>query len=232
MLPLIVTSSSSSASEILAAALQDYNRAVIVGSSQSFGKGTVQNVIDLNRFLSNSQFDLGALKITTDKFYRINGGSVQVEGVKSDITIPNRLSYISIGENDEKNPLKWDQIDSANYEKWNGYYNLNEVIRYTTDATEPNENSLIYNEPINIKSTTVIRARVFQEGYIPSSVQSRTYLFNISHDLPVISLVTDPKNLFDKDIGIYSFGDSFDQNYPYFGANFWEDWERPIHLSL
>ena len=111
-------------------------------------------------------------------------------------------------------------------------HNINEVIRYTTDATEPNENSLIYNEPINIKSTTVIRARVFQEGYIPSSVQSRTYLFNISHDLPVISLVTDPKNLFDKDIGIYSFGDSFDQNYPYFGANFWEDWERPIHLSL
>ena len=48
----------------------------------------------------------------------------------------------------------------------------------------------------------------------------------------MISLVTDPKNLFDKDIGIYSFGDSFDQNYPYFGANFWEDWERPIHLSL
>ena len=75
-------------------------------------------------------------------------------------------------------------------------HNVNEVIRYTTNATEPNENSLIYNEPINIKSTTVIRARVFQEGYIPSSVQSRTYLFNISHDLPVISLVTDPKNLF------------------------------------
>ena len=111
-------------------------------------------------------------------------------------------------------------------------HNGNEVIRYTTDATEPNENSLIYNEPINIKSTTVIRARVFQEGYIPSSVQSRTYLFNISHDLPVISLVTDPKNLFDEENGIYAFGDSFDQNYPYFGANFWEDWERPIHLSL
>ena len=120
-------------SEILAAALQDYNRAVIVGSTQSFGKGTVQNVIDLNRFLSNSNFDLGALKITTDKFYRINGGSVQVEGVKSDITIPNRLSFIPIGENDEENPLEWDQIDSANYKKWDGYFNLHEAIKSGND---------------------------------------------------------------------------------------------------
>ena len=98
--------------------------------------------------------------------------------------------------------------------------NENEIIRYTTDATEPNENSLIYNNPINIKSTTVIRTRVFKNGYLPSSVQSRSYLFNISHTLPVVSLVTDPKNLFDEEIGIYAYGDSFDENYPYFGANF------------
>ena len=110
--------------------------------------------------------------------------------------------------------------------------NENEIIRYTTDATEPNENSLIYNNPINVKSTTVIRARVSEEGHLPSSVQSRTFLFNISHALPVISLVTDPKNLFDEETGIYAYGDSFDENYPYFGANFWEDWERPIHISL
>ena len=127
-LVILVNQMSASASEILAAALQDYNRAVIVGSTQSFGKGTVQNVIDLNKFLSNSNYDLGALKITTDKFYRINGGSVQVEGVKSDITIPNRLSFIPIGENDEENPLEWDQIDSASYTKWDGYFNLDEVI--------------------------------------------------------------------------------------------------------
>ena len=136
---VLVNQMSASASEILAAALQDYNRAVIVGSTQSFGKGTVQNVIDLNRFLSNSKFDLGALKITTDKFYRINGGSVQVEGVKSDITIPNRLSYISIGENDEKNPLKWDKIDSADYKKWDRYFNLDEVISSGNDQIEKSQ---------------------------------------------------------------------------------------------
>ena len=132
-LVILVNQMSASASEILAAALQDYNRAIIVGSTQSFGKGTVQNVIDLNRFLSNSNYDLGALKITTDKFYRINGGSVQVEGVKSDITIPNRLSFIPIGENDEENPLEWDQIDSANYNKWDGYFNLDQVIKSSND---------------------------------------------------------------------------------------------------
>ena len=130
---ILLNQMSASASEILAAALQDYKRAVIVGSSKSFGKGTVQNVIDLNRFMSNSNFDLGALKITTDKFYRINGGSVQVEGVKSDIKIPNRLSFIPIGEDDEKNPLAWDQIGSANFQKWKGYDNLNEVIKYGND---------------------------------------------------------------------------------------------------
>ena len=143
---VLVNQMSASASEILAAALQDYNRAVIVGSTQSFGKGTVQNVIDLNRFLSNSQFDLGALKITTDKFYRINGGSVQVEGVKSDITIPNRLSFISIGENDEKNPLKWDQIDSASFKKWDRYFNLKEVIISGNDQIEKSQLALLVKE--------------------------------------------------------------------------------------
>ena len=126
---ILVNQMSASASEILAAALQDYNRAVVIGSSKSFGKGTVQNVIDLNRFMSNSNLDLGALKITTDKFYRVNGGSVQVEGVKSDVKIPNRFSYIPIGEDDEENPLSWDQIGPAKYDKWIYYSNLEEVIK-------------------------------------------------------------------------------------------------------
>ena len=145
-LVVLVNQMSASASEILAAALQDYDRAVIVGSSQSFGKGTVQNVIDLNRFLSNSQFDLGALKITTDIFYRINGESVQVDGVKSDITVPNRLSFIPIGENDEKNPLKWDQIGSANYKKWDGYFNLDDVIKSGNENVEKSKYAILVKE--------------------------------------------------------------------------------------
>ena len=107
-----------------------------------------------------------------------------------------------------------------------------EVIRYTLDSTEPDENSMIYSTPINIENTTVVRARVFETGHIPSTIKSRAYIYNINHTLPVVSLITEPNNLFDADDGIYVFGDSFDQNYPHFGANFWEDWERPIHFSL
>ena len=126
-LVILMNKMSASASEILAGALQDYNRAVIIGNEKSFGKGTVQNVIDLNRFISNSSYDLGALKITTDKFYRINGESVQLEGVKSDIIIPDSYKYIFNGEKDEKNPLQWDKITPANFDKWAKRDYLNKI---------------------------------------------------------------------------------------------------------
>ena len=145
-LVVLVNQMSASASEILAAALQDYGRAIIIGSTQSFGKGTVQNIVDLNRFLSNSQFDLGALKITTDKFYRINGGSVQIEGVKSDIVIPNSYSFLEIGESDEKNPLNWDQIDPAAYNVWNGYFNFKDVIDDGNDRINESGLASLINE--------------------------------------------------------------------------------------
>ena len=113
---ILVNEFSASASEILAAALQDYNRAIVMGSSQTYGKGTVQNVIDLNRIIAVNQYgDLGALKVTTDKFYRINGGSTQLEGVKSDIVFPSQYASIKIGEKDQSNPLSWDKISPANY---------------------------------------------------------------------------------------------------------------------
>ena len=115
-LVILVNEFSASASEILAAALQDYNRAIIIGSKQTYGKGTVQNLLSLNQFISGNTYgELGFIKLTTDKFYRISGGSTQLEGVKSDIVFPNRYSYIDIGERDLENPLSWDQINSANY---------------------------------------------------------------------------------------------------------------------
>ena len=90
-LVILVNELSASASEILAAAMQDYKRAVVIGSKQTFGKGTVQNVIDLNNIVrSNENGDLGALKLTTQKFYRINGGSTQLEGAKSDVVVPDK----------------------------------------------------------------------------------------------------------------------------------------------
>ena len=116
-LVLMVNEFSASASEILAAAFQDYRRGIVLGSKQTYGKGTVQNMIDLNKIISGNTYgDLGAMKLTTDKFYRINGGSTQLEGVKSDVIFPNRYSYIKVGERDQENPLKWDKISPANYQ--------------------------------------------------------------------------------------------------------------------
>ena len=115
-LVVMVNNYSASASEIFAAAIQDYKRGVIIGSKQTYGKGTVQNVFELNQFLRTNKFgDLGALKATTQKFYRINGGSTQLEGVKSDIVVPDRFAFIETGERDEKNAMAWDKIEPAAY---------------------------------------------------------------------------------------------------------------------
>lgn len=127
-LVILVNELSASASEILAAALQDYKRAVVIGSKQTYGKGTVQNVVDLNRFIKGSDANVGALKLTTQKFYRIDGGSTQLEGVKSDVVVVDKYSFIDIGEKDQENPLPWDRIDPANYDVWDGYIGYEETI--------------------------------------------------------------------------------------------------------
>ena len=129
-LVILVNEFSASASEILAAAMQDYKRAVIIGSKQTYGKGTVQNVIDLNMMIkNNTNGDMGAFKFTTQKYYRINGGSTQLEGVKSDVVVPDRYSYIDMGEKDQDNPLEWDEIQSASYDLWDSPIDYETTIR-------------------------------------------------------------------------------------------------------
>jgi len=116
-LVVMINNFSASASEIFAAAIQDYKRGIVLGSKHSYGKGTVQNVIDLNQFIRGNSFgDLGALKTTIQKFYRINGGSTQREGVLSDIIFPDRYTYLDMGERDEESALPWDKIAPAKYE--------------------------------------------------------------------------------------------------------------------
>jgi carboxyl-terminal processing protease len=138
-LVVMVNEFSASASEILAAALQDYKRAIILGSKQTFGKGTVQNVIDLNRIISGGTHgDLGAVKITTDKFYRINGGSTQLEGVRSDIIIKNQYSYIEMGEKDQENPLSWDSIKPARYKQWDSQANYDFALSQSAKRLKDN----------------------------------------------------------------------------------------------
>lgn len=108
---------SASASEIFAAAIQDYNRGIIIGG-QSFGKGTVQRPIDLNRLYPDPNLKLGQLKLTIAKFYRIDGHSTQHAGVTPDILLPSRFNHMEIGESNQANALLWDEIKPTRFRKW------------------------------------------------------------------------------------------------------------------
>ena len=119
---VLVNKYSASASEILAAAVQDYHRGVIMGTTSTYGKGTVQRIFDLDDALPNelnSIKPIGSLKLTTQKFYRVNGGSTQFKGVMSDIVVPDLYSYLDQGEKESDYPLKWDEIQPARYRAWN-----------------------------------------------------------------------------------------------------------------
>ncbi|MES2863793.1 MAG: carboxy terminal-processing peptidase [Bacteroidota bacterium] len=144
-LVVMINNYSASASEIFAAAIQDYKRGIVVGSKQSYGKGTVQNVFELNEFVRGNQYgDLGALKTTTQKFYRINGGSTQLEGVKSDIVMPDRFSFMETGEKDEKSALPWDKIEPADYTPLN--VSFDKVIANSKNRIAANENFDLISE--------------------------------------------------------------------------------------
>jgi carboxyl-terminal processing protease len=126
-LTVMVNYYSASASEIVAAAMQDYRRAVVVGSSSTFGKGTVQNFFNLDDFVAQTngaQEKLGSLKITIQKFYRINGGTTQLKGVIPDIILPDPYAQIPNGEKEDPYAIGWDEIAPARYEKGNATYDL------------------------------------------------------------------------------------------------------------
>jgi carboxyl-terminal processing protease len=119
-LVVLVNRFSASAAEIAAAALQDYGRALIVGDTSTHGKGTVQNLNMLKLFMPNATNDPGTIKITIRKFYRVSGASTQLKGVVPDIILPDVLSYSDqVGETALDNPLPWDTIAPANYDKLN-----------------------------------------------------------------------------------------------------------------
>ena len=139
-LVILVNEGSASASEILAAAMQDYKRAIIIGGTQTWGKGTVQNVFPLNRMVrGNTNGDLGALRYTTQKYYRINGGSVQLEGVKSDINVPYKYKYLDFGEKDSENPLQWDEIDNVEFTAWQSNFDFDSAVEKSKNRMKNND---------------------------------------------------------------------------------------------
>jgi len=138
--PLVIMQNelSASASEILAGAMQDYGRAVIVGSPQSFGKGTVQTFVELNRFLNTSD-DFGALKLTIQKFYRVNGKSTQLKGVDSDIPMKDIFTYEEIGERYDNYALPWDQVSTSGFAPLNTL-NMSNLVNNSAKRLTQNKN--------------------------------------------------------------------------------------------
>ena len=143
---VLVNEFSASASEIFAAAMQDYKRAVIIGGKQTYGKGTVQNILPINQFYPKYKKDLGYLKMTIQKFYRVNGGSTQVEGVYSDIAIPSRYSYMKFGERNLDGALAWDKVPNAKYNQTNSYANFGDVIYNSKERIAKNSKFKMINE--------------------------------------------------------------------------------------
>ncbi|MEN8703851.1 MAG: carboxy terminal-processing peptidase [Polaribacter sp.] len=143
---VLVNEFSASASEIFAAAMQDYKRGIILGGNQTYGKGTVQNILPINQFYPKYEKDLGYLKMTIQKFYRVNGGSTQKEGVYSDIAMPSRLSYMKYGERDLDGALNWDKVPQAKYTQTNTYANFNDVIYNSKQRIANSENFKMVNE--------------------------------------------------------------------------------------
>lgn len=149
-LVVLVNSFSASASEILAAALQDYDRALVVGSAHTFGKGTVQNMFDFDGMVSgemNALKPLGALKLTIQKFYRIDGTTTQLRGVTPDIVLPNVYNLISYGEKELEYPLAWDEISAASFSPVNEVSEqLNELQQASNKRVKKNATFQLISE--------------------------------------------------------------------------------------
>lgn len=139
-LAVMVNEFSASASEIFAAAIQDYNRGVIIGSTTTYGKGTVQRNIGLDKSLGMMEpnSELGTVKLTLQKFYRINGGSTQLRGVNSDITLPDVYEYAPLREKNNPDALPWDEIQKADFSRWKYSLDLAPIKKASTERTQQN----------------------------------------------------------------------------------------------
>ena len=179
---VMVNELSASASEILAAALQDYKRAVIVGSNSTYGKGTVQ------RFINMPQ-DLGAVKLTVQKFYRINGGATQLRGVNSDIVIPDEYSLLTLGERENESAMPWDEIPAAKYETWGKAPNIEKLRKKSYARISKNPTFELITEKAennkNAREKTVYSLNM--QGYQKEKAEKKEYekkFTKISNEIP------------------------------------------------
>ena len=203
-LVIMVNEFSASASEIMAAAMQDYGRAVVIGSESTHGKGTVQRFLPLNRTLRNKNIpDLGSIKLTIQKFYRINGDATQLKGVRADVILPDNYMFIETGEKENDYPLPWDQISASSYDNKN-FHIADKIIRKSQTRVDKNptfnlikENALRWEQqrentlyPLQFSSFKAREIQTKKEGEkfekIGKEKIDRFSVLNLTVDLPNI----------------------------------------------
>ncbi len=202
-LVVLVNSFSASASEIFAAAIQDYHRGIIVGSASTHGKGTVQKIINLDQIVRGHHDikPLGAMKLTTQKFYRIDGGATQLKGVTPDIIISDKYSYLDLGEKELKTALKWDKVEASDFQKLNGY--VDNISKIKALSKERVESDVIFEKfddyAAYIKERNDITTYELNfETYSKKLEESKTFTTEYNNTLDNIEPLTVYSNASDK----------------------------------
>lgn len=215
-LTVMVNELSASASEIFAAAIQDYKRGIVIGSSSTYGKGTVQRPIPFGRPIDfySSRTEFGAVSLTFQKFYRVNGGSTQLKGVVPDIIMPDTYEYLKIREKDNPNSLPWDAIPQTTYQPWQGITvnNLTEIIKKEQTRISSDANLILLQDnlkwlsknndnPINLQ---IDQFKQLQKQ-ITSTVNQNNTLLKLKTEMSVQTLEADKDKFYnnpDKNKGI------------------------------
>lgn len=215
-LTVMVNELSASASEIFAAAIQDYKRGIVIGSSSTYGKGTVQRPIPFGRPIDfySSRTEFGAVSLTFQKFYRVNGGSTQLKGVVPDIIMPDTYEYLKIREKDNPNSLPWDAIPQTPYQPWQGITvnNLIEIIKKEQTRISSDANLILLQDnlkwlsknndnPINLQ---IDQFKQLQKQ-ITNTVNQNNTLLKLKNEMSVQTLEADKDKFYnnpDKNKGI------------------------------
>ncbi len=215
-LTVMVNELSASASEIFAAAIQDYKRGIVIGSSSTYGKGTVQRPIPFGRPIDfySTRTEFGAVSLTFQKFYRVNGGSTQLKGVVPDIIMPDTYEYLKIREKDNPNSLPWDAIPQTKYQTWDGVEanKLDAIIKNQQARILSDENLILLQN--NLKWLTQngenpINLQIDQfkqmQKQVTSTVTQNNNLLKLKSDLNVQAMEADNDKFYnnpDKNKGI------------------------------
>ncbi|HEX6915455.1 MAG TPA: carboxy terminal-processing peptidase, partial [Chitinophagaceae bacterium] len=207
-LTIMVNELSASASEIFAAAIQDYKRGLIIGSNSTYGKGTVQRVIPFGRpvDLMSGTTDLGALKLTLQKYYRVNGGSVQAKGIIPDVVMPDVYQYLKIRERDNENAMPWDEIQQSRYQPWTTNIDYSTVKKLAAERIQSNaifssiqKNAEWLSKNADREYDLNLAKYKEKQKLIRSTVRANDSLTRLQTELDIASLDTDRKKYFDNE---------------------------------